>query len=81
MSKDNLKPLHLAFTVNYRARKSIIETKCTLTNSFNTSLKLRIKKTIWDTGATSTVIHKDIAQELKLTPIGKIESVEPCIWS
>ena len=66
---DQPKPLHSAFTVNYRHKQRAIMTNCRVRNPFN-SLDLK-GQALWDTGATNSVVSKTLAQKLQLIPTGQ----------
>lgn len=76
----NLKSNH-AFTIEYNSRVAQLLTACWICESFNPSLlngktppPMNEFMGLWDTGATGTVISKDIVAKLGLQPTGKVLS-------
>lgn len=68
----------LAFTINYHCRVNALHSRCNISHAFNpdffppgTQPPLGVDcDAIWDTGATNTVITKEVAEALGLKPIG-----------
>jgi len=76
---DNNKNIN-AFTVLYDEIVDVIYTDCGIKKPFNQEIKdgnhfsnIHKIKAIWDTGATTSVISKDVVKMLELSPIGKIK--------
>ena len=69
-----------AFTVQYDEIVNALYTDCGIKKAFNPEIKdnqnfanIHKIKAVWDTGATASVISKDVVKMLELTPIGKIK--------
>ena len=62
---------HTAFTEYYPARQKLITTKCRVGNPYDPSADVCEGIALWDTGATNTAIHPQLAAELKLIPIDR----------
>lgn len=65
-------------TRKYQARKDAIQTKCIVTPSFNDKMQgtihgCEVESTVWDTGATSTIISEEVVNALDLKPSNKAQ--------
>ncbi len=58
-----------AFTIKYEKFSKTLETSCGVCKAFDSEYKTFYA--LWDTGATGSVISKDVVQELGLKSIGK----------
>lgn len=63
-------------TRKYQDRIDAIQTKCVVTPSFGNNTRsffhgCEIESTVWDTGATSTIISEEVVNALGLQPINK----------
>ena len=72
----DLKPV--AFTVSVSNKISILTTPVSIYTTEDVNKNFKKKKEIytslWDTGSTMTVISEELAKELMLDPVGKIEA-------
>ena len=73
MSNQPNPRFHNAFTSKFPNAQREITTKCSVFNSFDSSIPGCEVISIWDTGATSTAISSKLAKTLKLIPIGQEE--------
>lgn len=64
-----------AITTKYKGRQLILHQQIILKadDKINTIKKEKKYNAIWDTGATNTVVSKEVAKEMKLIPVGKVE--------
>ncbi|OAV71236.1 hypothetical protein Barb6_01489 [Bacteroidales bacterium Barb6] len=66
-----------AFTVKYKGLKTELKTKCEVCEAFvpnageTNSPVLKDFVALWDTGATGTVITRNVAEQLGLKPVSK----------
>ncbi|MCY4523987.1 MAG: retropepsin-like aspartic protease [Halobacteriovoraceae bacterium] len=67
----SLKPLHNAFTRDYKERIGSIKTTCRISNPFTANFYEG--QAIWDTGATRTVVSPKLVQKLNLIATGRAE--------
>ena len=65
----------VAFTTNYEGIVNALYTKCGINRAFNPNIQHNIKphdfNAIWDTGATNSVISKNVVDTLGLKSTGK----------
>jgi len=69
-----------AFTIEYSGIVNMLKTEIRVSESFNPEEEGNViyppifeYKSIWDTGATNSVISSNVVNRLGLTPIGKIK--------
>lgn len=67
-----LKPIHHVFNVGYNGVARELYTEAVIQDPL-TQKHLRLKRVIWDTGATSSAINTTIAQDLGLKPTGQVQ--------
>jgi predicted aspartyl protease len=65
-----------AFTIEYPDISSVLITRCRICEAFNPHTnsvhpKMTEVNALWDTGATGTVISKNLAEKLNLKPQGQ----------
>lgn len=63
-------------TRKYQDRIDAIQTRCVITSSFGSSMGeplhgCEVESTVWDSGATSTIISEEVVKTLGLHPIDK----------